>query len=231
MTAPQLGSLRWQPAAQRPELLAAPVLAALSTLDAPAWAAAIDEDLADTAAFTEAYQVPLEASANCVVVAARRAGRTTLAACVVLATTRADVNGLVRRHLDARKASFAPQEEAVAETGMAFGGITPVGLPDSWPLLIDAAVADAALVVVGSGTRGGKLALPGAALARLPGATVLEGLGRPADADPTEGLRTPPAAPVRAPDDSDVGWGEPPAAARDADRRFLEDRPPHWGSD
>ena len=89
--------------------------------------AEIDADLADTAAFCAAYDVPLEASANCVVVAARRAGQTTLAACLVLATTRADVNGLVRRHLGARKASFAPQDVAVAESGMEFGGITPGG--------------------------------------------------------------------------------------------------------
>ena len=130
--------------------------------------AEIDDDLADTAAFTEAYGVPPEASANCVVVAARRAGQTTLAACLVLATTRADVNGLVRRHLGARKASFAPQDVAVAETGMAYGGITPVGLPAAWPVLVDAAVAAADLVVIGSGTRGSKLAVPGACSPALP---------------------------------------------------------------
>ena len=230
MTAPQLGSLLWQPAAQRGDLLAAPVAAALPTVAARVWVARIDEELADTAAFTEAYAVPPEASANCVVVAARRAGRTTLAACVVLATTRADVNGLVRRHLGARKVSFAQQELAVAETGMAFGGITPVGLPPSWPLLVDAAVAAAELVVIGSGTRGSKLALPGAALAALPAATVLEGLGRPLGTDPVA-PHPPPATPGRAPDDSDVGWGERPSDADSDDRRYLENRPPHWGSD
>ncbi len=101
-TPPVLGSLTWLPAAEHPELLAEPVAAALAQLAAPAWVARIDDDLADTAAFTDAYGVPAEASANCVVVAARRAGQTTLAACLVLATTRADVNGLVRRHLGAR---------------------------------------------------------------------------------------------------------------------------------
>src|SRR5436305_14401103 len=151
MTAPRLGSLCWLPAAERPDLLGASVAAALPSLDGPVWVAAIDADLADTAAFTDAYGVPLEASANCVVVAARRAGQTTLAACLVLATTRADVNGLVRKHLGARKASFAPQDVAVAESGMAFGGITPVGLPASWPLLIDAAVAAGPLPVLWSG--------------------------------------------------------------------------------
>lgn len=179
MTAPQLGTLAWAPATDRADLLAPPVAAALPGLTGPAWVAAIDDQLADTAAFGEAYEVPPEASANCVVVAARRGGETTLAACLVLATTRADVNGLVRRHLDARKASFAPQDVAVAESGMAYGGITPVGLPPAWPVLVDAAVAATDLLVVGSGTRGSKLLVPGEVLAALPGAQVLEGLGRP----------------------------------------------------
>jgi prolyl-tRNA editing enzyme YbaK/EbsC (Cys-tRNA(Pro) deacylase) len=228
MTAPQLGSLTWLPADERSDLLGAPVAAALAGLDGPVWVAEIDDELADTAAFSEAYAVPLEASANCVVVAARRAGQTTLAACVVLATTRADVNGLVRRHLGARKASFAPQDVAVAESGMAYGGITPVGLPDGWPVLIDPAVAAAEFVVIGSGTRGSKLAVPGSLLAGLPSAAVLDGLGQPLSED-----AAPPAvAPVRrAPDDSDVGWGERVADPSDDDRRYLEDRPPHWGSD
>ncbi len=229
-TPPVLGSLTWLPATEHPELLGAPVAAALSQLAGPAWVAAIDDELADTAAFTEAYGVPAEASANCVVIAARRAGQTTLAACLVLATTRADVNGLGRRHLGARKASFAPQDVAVAESGMAYGGITPVGLPSSWPVLVDAAVAAADLVVIGSGTRGSKLAVPGAVLAALPSAEVLDGLGQPLQDDPPP-VPAPPAAARRAPDDSDVGWGERPADPSDSDRRYLEDRPPHWGSD
>jgi prolyl-tRNA editing enzyme YbaK/EbsC (Cys-tRNA(Pro) deacylase) len=227
--APRLGTLAWTPAADRPDLLAAPVAAALGRLTGPAWVAEIDDDLADTAAFTEAYRVPPEASANCVVVAARRAGQTVLAACLVPASTRADVNGLVRRHLGARKASFAPQDVAVAESGMAYGGITPVGLPPPWPLLVDAAVAATALVVVGSGTRGGKLALPGPVLAALPGAEVLAGLGRPVEDPPPPATPSPVAE--RAPDDRDVGWGERPEDHAAGDRRYLEDRPPHWGSD
>lgn len=172
-------------AADRPDLLAAPVAAAVA-----AWkhatpverlrVAAIDPELADTANFCEAYGVPLEASANCVVIAARRGGEARLAACVVLATTRADVNGVVRRRLEARKASFAPREEAVRQTGMEYGGITPVGLPEEWPILVDAAVVAQPLVVVGSGLRRSKLVLPGAALAELPGAEVVDGLARPA---------------------------------------------------
>src|SRR4051794_7103514 len=244
MTAPRLGSLRWQPAAERPDLLGRPVAEALTAIPGPVWAAEIDEDLADTAGFAEAYGVPLSASANCVVVAARRAGQTTLAACVVLATTRADVNGLVRRHLDARKASFAPQDVAVAESGMAYGGITPVGLPRGWPVLVDAAVAAADLVVVGAGTRTGKLAVSGALLAGLPSACVLEGLAQPVEPPaagpggaapspdgPVPGPAPQVGRPDRAPDDSDVGWGDRPRDRGDDDSRFLEDRPPHWGSD
>jgi prolyl-tRNA editing enzyme YbaK/EbsC (Cys-tRNA(Pro) deacylase) len=174
MDHPALGTLDWQPALDRPDLLAAPVAAALGHGDGAGWfAAPIDPALADTAAFCAAYDVPLGASANCVVVAGRRGEVTTLAACLVLATDRADVNKVVRRHLDVRKISFAPMAEAVARTGMEHGGITPVGLPADWPVLVDQAVVDAGWVVVGSGVRGSKLATRGATLAALPGAAVL----------------------------------------------------------
>ena len=117
--------------------------------------------LADTAAFCEAYDVALDASANCVVVAGKRGGEVRYAACVVLATTRADVNGVVRRWLDVRKASFAPMEDAVTRTGMEYGGITPIGLPEGWPIVIDPRVTEAGYVVVGSGLRRSKVVLPG----------------------------------------------------------------------
>jgi prolyl-tRNA editing enzyme YbaK/EbsC (Cys-tRNA(Pro) deacylase) len=166
------------PALERPELLADPVRAALQgwKRGGDVRVAPIDPDLADTAAFCAAYDVALAQSANCVVVAGKRGGEIRYAACMVLATTRADVNGVVRRHLDARKASFAPMDEAVALTGMEYGGITPIGLPEGWPVLVDAAVVAAGPVVIGSGIRGSKLELPGEALADLPGAVVLDGL-------------------------------------------------------
>ncbi|MFF4378102.1 YbaK/EbsC family protein [Kitasatospora sp. NPDC092039] len=161
--------------------LAAPVADALKDWAAPGAAASVlhvdsDPAHADTAVFCAAYDVPPELSANCVVVAAKRAGEVTLAACLALATTRVDVNRAVRTHLGARKASFAPMDTAVELTGMEYGGITPVGLPAGWPLLIDEAVAAAPYVLVGSGRRRGKLILPGWALAELPGARVLPGL-------------------------------------------------------
>ncbi|MGB9377786.1 MAG: YbaK/EbsC family protein [Mycobacteriales bacterium] len=174
------GRLDWVPALSRADLLGGPVARALYGHD-DALVAAIDPDLADTAAFCATYAVPLEQSANCVVVAGRRGGDTTLAACVVLATTRVDVNGLVRRHLGARKASFASADVATAETGMEYGGITPAGLPVDWPLLVDAAVAASAQVVIGSGLRGSKLLVAGAWVAALPSAEVIDGLGVPVD--------------------------------------------------
>jgi prolyl-tRNA editing enzyme YbaK/EbsC (Cys-tRNA(Pro) deacylase) len=175
-----MGVLHPVPAAERPDLLAPPVAAALGGLGGQdgVGVAEIDPELADTAAFCERYQVSPAESANCVVVTGRRDGQHRFAACVVLATSRADVNGLARRRLDVRKASFAATELAVAETGMEYGGITPVGLPPGWPVLIDAAVAAAPRVVIGSGVRRSKLTLPGAVLAGLPGAEVLDGLGR-----------------------------------------------------
>ncbi|GAB2620969.1 YbaK/EbsC family protein [Streptomyces capparidis] len=179
MTAAPIGNFTeaW-PAARRPELLAGPVAAALPLPgDAQALVVDTDPEAADTAAFCARYGVAPEESANCVVVAAKRGGETTLVACVVLAHTRADVNGVVRRRLGARKASFAPRETAVAETGMEFGGITPVGLPSGWPVLVDRAVLDVPWAVVGSGVRRSKLLVPGKALAALPGAEVVDGLG------------------------------------------------------
>jgi prolyl-tRNA editing enzyme YbaK/EbsC (Cys-tRNA(Pro) deacylase) len=178
-----MGSLHLVAALNRPDLLAPRVGAALTDLDGalPAGAvtvAEIDPELADTAGFCERYGIALAESANCVVVAGRRGGETRFAACVVLATTRADVNGLVRRELDVRKASFAATDVAVAETAMEYGGITPIGLPGGWPIFVDAAVDAAPRVVIGSGIRRSKLALPGGLLRRLPGATVLAGLGR-----------------------------------------------------
>lgn len=153
--------------------LVAPPVADAAHLASGARVAPIDPNLADTAAFCAAYQVALEASANCVVVAGRRGETTTYAAVMVLATDRADINGVVRRHLGVRKISFAPMDDACARTGMEYGGITPVGLPGDWPLLIDDKVLAAGPVVIGAGVRGAKILIDAQELAALPGATVL----------------------------------------------------------
>lgn len=176
-----LGSLETEPAQSRPDLLAPPVVTGLarwSVAPEEVLVAPIDPELADTAAFCEAYKVGLDISANCVVVTGKRGGEARYAACMVLATTRADVNGVVRRHLDVRKASFATTEDAVARTGMEYGGITPIGLPEDWPILVDPKVTATPYVIIGSGVRHSKLVIPGPAIATLPGAVVLDHLAR-----------------------------------------------------
>jgi len=178
MSLPTLGSLSPLAAVERSDLLAAPVAAALA-----AWphrqgvsVVEIDPELADTAALTAAYSLPLTASSNCVVVAGRRGGEERIAACVVRADTRADVNNVVKRALDVRKASFLQVDRAVAETGMEYGGITPLGLPASWRLLISAEAAAIDVALIGSGVRRSKLLLAGSLLAQLPGAEVVPDL-------------------------------------------------------
>jgi prolyl-tRNA editing enzyme YbaK/EbsC (Cys-tRNA(Pro) deacylase) len=174
------GTLTLQPALERPDLLGDPVRKALASWEhaGEVGVAEIDPDLADTAAMTEAYDVPLESSANCVVVMGRRGGEERTAACVVRADTRADVNNAVRRTLDVRKCSFLEHERAVAETGMEYGGITPIGLPAHWRLFIDASVADIDNTIIGSGIRGSKLFVTGRLLCLLPEAELITDLAR-----------------------------------------------------
>ena len=170
------GRLKWRTASPDDPALAAPVAARLTVVRAPVLVADIDPELADTAEFCARYGVDLAESANCVVVAGRRGDVTRYAACLVLATTRADVNGVVRRRLDSRKASFASTADAVELSGMEYGGITPIGVPEEWVILVDPAVVAAGTVVIGSGLRRSKLALAGASLLELPNAELVDGL-------------------------------------------------------
>ncbi|WP_348787529.1 YbaK/EbsC family protein [Leifsonia sp. NPDC080035] len=176
-----LGGLTTAPAASRTDLLAP---AALDALTALGWlervgVVEIDPDVSDTAATKERFGLDAATLANCVVVGGKREGLERIAACVVLATTRADVNGAVKRLLDVRKASFLPMDRAVELTGMEYGGITPIGLPEPWPVLVDARVAGTDVVIIGSGVRRSKILLPGRLLGELPSARLVEGLGLP----------------------------------------------------
>jgi prolyl-tRNA editing enzyme YbaK/EbsC (Cys-tRNA(Pro) deacylase) len=178
VTLPEIGTLTSLPALDHPDLVAPSVRAALS-----AWPAAgevavveIDPEQADTAAMSAAYDLPMDTGANCVVIAGSRAGEERIAACVVRADTRADVNNRVRRLLDVRKASFLPMDRAVAESGMEYGGITPLGLPSEWRVLVDPRCLDIDVAIIGSGIRRSKLLLPGRLLGELPGAEVVDEL-------------------------------------------------------
>ena len=188
----------WRPALERADLLGPPVAAALRALEASSPQGAdlarrarvvpIDPGHSDTGALNARYSLDPEATGNCVLVAGRRTGQERIAACVVRATDSADVNHVVKRRIDVRKASFLPVERAVQMSGMEYGGITPVGLPGDWRLLIDAAVAGRDTVLIGSGVRRSKLLVPGALLAALPGAEIVAGLGlRPQGRDAAAG--------------------------------------------
>jgi prolyl-tRNA editing enzyme YbaK/EbsC (Cys-tRNA(Pro) deacylase) len=181
----RLGTLSTVPAADRPDLLAPSTAAVLAAggLLGEAGVVEIDPAVSDTAATQKEFGLEPGMLANCVVVGGKREGVERLAACVVLATTRADVNGVVKRYLDVRKASFLPTDRAVALTGMEYGGISPIGLPPGWPVLVDRRVTETNLVVIGSGVRRSKILIPGGLLARLPGAEVMDGLA--AETPPT----------------------------------------------
>ncbi len=170
-------ALVWMPVLERPDLLG-PVRREVENTPelAGAQVTAIDPAYAGTEEFCEHYGVSPADCANCVVVAGRRGPDTTYAACRVLARPTADVNNVVRRHLGARKASFAPLAEVEAASGQAYGAITPIGLPPSWAILISDGVASHPAAIIGSGVRGSKLRLPGCVLAALPGAEILPSL-------------------------------------------------------
>jgi prolyl-tRNA editing enzyme YbaK/EbsC (Cys-tRNA(Pro) deacylase) len=176
-----LGTLRTVPASTHPELVAVPTWNTLETagLAGEVGVVEIDPTVSDTAASQQEFGLPHDSLANCVVVGGKRTGDERIAACLVLATTRADVNRTVRRRLDVKKASFLPMERAVELTGMEYGGITPIGLPADWPILVDSRVLDIELIVIGSGVRRSKLLLPGALVSRIPGVEIIEGLGLP----------------------------------------------------
>jgi prolyl-tRNA editing enzyme YbaK/EbsC (Cys-tRNA(Pro) deacylase) len=172
----QFGTLTFTPAADNPELVAEPIQVRLRAGDfvEGILVSAIDPALADTAAFCEAYGIDPESGANCIIVEAKRADRVWYAACVILASDMIDVNNKVRRHLDARKISFAPREAALKLTGMEYGGVTPLGSPEDLPILVDKKVLEQPHVIIGSGLRGSKILARSSVLAGLPQATVID---------------------------------------------------------
>ena len=136
---------------------------------------ACDPELADTAAFCEAYGYALEDSANTILIAGK-ADPPRYVACIALATTRLDVNRTVRHRLGVRKASFAGPDETRAVTGMLLGGVTPFGLPDDLPVWVDARVVERPRIVLGGGSRSCKVVGPPTLLTAQPSVEVVEGL-------------------------------------------------------
>ena len=140
-----------------------------------------DPELADTAVFCEHYGYAMEDSANAILVKSRT-GEAKFAACVLLATTRLDVNKVVRKKLGARKVSFADPEDTRRITGMELGGVTPPGLPADLPLWVDARVMARPFIILGAGTRSAKIKVNPDYFLTLPQVEVVEGLAKEAAA-------------------------------------------------
>lgn len=158
----------------------AKVRAALDALDATYEVLPCDPELADTQAFCAHYGIPLQDSANAIIVASKKEPRQ-YSACLVLATTRLDVNHAVRRLMGVKRLSFASAEQTMGLTGMMVGGVTPFGLPEDLPLYIDRRVMERSSVVIGGGSRSCKIRLAPAVLDELPQARVVDDLALPPD--------------------------------------------------
>ncbi|MBI4246559.1 MAG: hypothetical protein HY614_05170 [Candidatus Rokubacteria bacterium] len=151
------------------------VAEALGCLGVPYERIEIDPDYADTAAFCEKYGMPLERSGNTIVVASKKEPRQ-YSACVVLATTRLDVNHAVRALMGVSKLSFASAEETKAVTGMMIGGVTVFALPPDLPIYVDDTLLALDWIILGSGSRSSKIKISPEVFRRLPGATIVPGL-------------------------------------------------------
>ncbi len=138
---------------------------------------ACDPALADTASFCEHYRQPLEKSANAILVKSK-AAEPRFALCVLLATTRLDVNKSVRHQLGAKRASFASAEETREQTGMEIGGVTPLGLPAHIELLVDQRIAELDFIILGGGSRTAKIFVSPQLFEHLPNASFVAGLAK-----------------------------------------------------
>lgn len=134
-------------------------------------------ELADTAAFCEQYHFALDQAANTILVTSKKVEPAKYALCVVLGTTRLDVNQKVCELLGVKRASFADAETTMRRTGMLIGGVTAPGAGDV-PIYIDGAVIRQPEIVMGGGNRSSKILLDPAELLKLPNVAVIEGLAR-----------------------------------------------------
>jgi prolyl-tRNA editing enzyme YbaK/EbsC (Cys-tRNA(Pro) deacylase) len=163
------------PASSRPDLVAEVTFAALRYVP-DALVFEIDPELSDTETLCAKYELPLDVMGNAVLALGKREGQERRACCMALGTRRVDMNNLVKRRLDVRKASFAPMDYAIEASQMEYGGITPIGLDDTWPIWLDETITAIDWLCIGSGVRRSKLVLPGASLLNLPTAELVPNL-------------------------------------------------------
>ncbi len=176
-----IGNLTFDSVVNYFDLVAKPVQQAIAnwhgTVPAEEFLVAeIDPAFSDSLAFCGKYNIPQNQGANCLIIEAKRGGETKHAACLVPINTRANLNSVVRKYLNARQVSLAPKDFAVNASGMEYGSITIIGLPTDWQLLIDESLVQIPRVLLGGGLRRSKLLIPAKALTELPNATILPGL-------------------------------------------------------
>lgn len=174
--------LTFEPALHRTDLLAEPVKHAIKHWQGPTsvdhiLVSEIDPQYMGGKDLCNHYGISQTDGANCVIIEATRGSAKTLAACLIpVNCARADFNGAVRKYLNARRVSLAPLDMVLERTKMEYGSIAVVGLPDSWPVLIDPSIISKERVIIGAGLQKSKLSLPGNALLELPGAVIVEGV-------------------------------------------------------
>lgn len=172
----QVGNLTFSPLAKNLSLVPQPIQREVNRggFGVGIYVVAINPEVSDTAAFCETYNVPRGISTNCIIVEAKHADKTWYAACLILADNTIDVNGKVRKYLNARKVSFAPKDTTLALTQMEYGGITPLGLPETWPILIDKNVCAKQQLIIGGGVRSSKILVETAVLTSLEHAVTID---------------------------------------------------------
>lgn len=169
--------LDFQPVKNHPELVNNSIF--LVAADSAILVGKIDSQYMNGTALSEHYDVNVEDGANCVIVRGKRGDVKTMAAVVVPVGYRADLNGIVCEKLDAKKVSMAALDEVIQETGMEYGSITPVGLPDTYRILIDSRLMEKEKIIVGAGKQIAKLLVPTAYFRTLPNVEIVEGLANP----------------------------------------------------
>lgn len=171
----KLGRLSFEPVIETPDIVPESVVRLVNEvgISASVLVAAIDPAVADTEAFCKKYSVDPHIAANCLVLEARRSDKIWYVACVVGANKSVDVNGIVRKYVNARRVSFAPMETAVALSGMEYGSITPIGLPVDWSVLVDESLLEHEFAIVGGGFRHSKIAVETRVFTEIPNVEIL----------------------------------------------------------
>jgi prolyl-tRNA editing enzyme YbaK/EbsC (Cys-tRNA(Pro) deacylase) len=173
-------SLEFKPVIDNPELVARAVFELAKSREdgKDILTAEIDPRFMGGVELCEHYGIDPNEGANCVVIEATKGGVSDFVAVIVPVGYRADLNGFVKKHLNARRVSLAPLDKVLELTGMEYGSITPFGLPQQWKILIDALLMSKEKIVVGGGKQISKLLVPTSILKKLPGVEIIEGLSK-----------------------------------------------------